>query len=84
MPGDNSRDYRIEKFIGRADMMVLDEAGHEVIIRVNGKIVTPTGGHIPLYEGSENLSIQIINNKNISGVLSPYKFTVKGFINLYK
>jgi hypothetical protein len=81
MPEEKIRNYRIDKFIGRSDLMVLDQASHEVVIRVNGQIVSPTNGYIPLWEGSESLSIQIINtNSSSGGVLSPYKFKIIGYI----
>ncbi len=81
MPEDGIVNYTVENFRGRADMMILDQASHDVVIRVNGNIITPTNGYIPLWEGTRSVSVQIVNTNTMGGVISPYKFRIIGYIN---
>jgi hypothetical protein len=78
-PDDGIVEYTIDKFVGRADMYILDQAGYDAIIRLNGNIVTPINGYIPIWEGTKTISIQLmLKPSEFNNIISPFKFRILG------
>lgn len=78
-PDDGIVEYTIEKFVGRADMYILDQAGYDAIIRLNGNIVTTINGYIPIWEGTKTISIQLmLKPSEFNNIISPFKFRILG------
>ena len=77
--GDGILDLSVNGYLGRADMMISNQAGYDFVIRVNGNIVTPTNGYIPLWEGAKNISVQILRFESVGSAIHPLRILIKGF-----